>query len=147
MESVTKRYNDQLKDTDKTDNIMEISEICRGNKILISLPNSEIRIPNLEVEVQGISIFGEIECLNTPQKDGYTIDVRHCSGIAINKENLTGIGLIHYDDHLYENGSYTLRMGLKLSTEYTKWGIYFNNSWIKDVEYIHEIQNLITFLK
>lgn len=121
---------------------MEISEICRGNKILISLPDSEIRIPNLEVEVQGISIFGEIECLHTPQKEGYAIDVRHCSGVKITEQKIVDLGLSKYKD-----GSFRIRKYTRLLFKNNRWQIIINNGRIKDVEYIHEIQNLITFLK
>ncbi|AGM14111.1 hypothetical protein P2559Y_0048 [Croceibacter phage P2559Y] len=119
---------------------MEISEICRGNKILISLPDSKIRIPNLEVEVQGISIFGEIECLHTPQKEGYTIDVRHCSGVPITANILHNLKFENVADFWSDIDN---RLSILLTSDC---GVVFlnflENSRLKEIKYLHELQNL-----
>lgn len=124
---------------------MEISEICRGNKILISLPNSKLRIPNLEVEVQGISIFGEIECLHTPQKEGYTIDVRHCSGVEIKDKYLTDLGFVktELDDQIIFKNDKNIALIFRFGT----FGFYKEGTFISLIEYVHEFQNLLKFIK
>lgn len=125
--------------TNPKNKIMEIQEITKGSKILISMPSAKIRIPNVEVEVQGITIFGEVMALNTPHVEGVRIPMIHCAGIPITEKGLEGLGLKNdLDFYDFPNDTeYPTTRILHIDGNYR---LILNDRFYKNVNYIHEVQ-------
>lgn len=86
---------------------MELSatELRIGNWILIPYQNSPIAIPAHETQVQGITIFGEIQTNNTPEHEGLKTHYNHVSGIPLTEEWLLKFGFKYQDrDVSHGNG-------------------------------------------
>lgn len=126
---------------------MKSSDFRKGNLILVSFPGEEVRIPNAKVKVQGITLFGEILCCNTPQVNGFAIGAKYCAGVPISEDELVGLGFnrkyvndkpVWVTDHyMFNDGIFYVKLKNKGFASFIAF-----NSFLKDIKYVHELQNL-----
>lgn len=123
-----------------------LNEFRVGNKILVPNIESTVLIPSIEVEVQGITIFGEIECLNTPQHAGLTISTKKVSGIKLTEEWFLRYGFIHdKEEEIFNRHD----ICFSYSENYKGYKLYVQHEYEigREIEYVHELQNLYFALK
>ena len=112
-----------------------------GNLILIPNIESKVLIPCIVSKIQGITIFGEIEVLHTPEHNGLSINNKHVSVIDITENWLKKAGFrLNYDRWHFPSDSY-FEISL-IDSEYVltiNEGEYETNTKVK---YVHQLQNL-----
>jgi hypothetical protein len=130
---------------------MQPQEFRIGNLVMTCTPEMDIMIPHIIAKVQGIGIFGDVEFCNTTEHSGFKMNPKHIIGVPIGSKRLDFAGFTrkHSDDgtewfhmkHFEIRLSQTIRIE-DFDDDIYKWEIFFRQTLITDIQYVHELQNL-----
>lgn len=132
-----------------------------GNWIKTCTPDMEIMIPHLESQVQGITIFGELEFDHSFHQNGFRMPPKHTVGIPITDEWMRKFGFIKNKYWLSSDTIYWELPGklglfyicqIKNAVGVNKFSLCYptrNGTYSPDIHgfyYVHNLQNLINCL-
>ena len=122
---------------------MNVTELRIGNWVKTCTPNMEIMIPDLNVPVQGITIFSEIEFNHSATVQGFKMNLNHIVGIELTAALMLKCGFKRKNFSKQTKDDYWIHDKLpKELTYYLPYGtmsMYISNIPIK---YLHQLQNL-----
>lgn len=121
---------------------MKVNELRIGNWVLIPYQNSPIAIPAHETQVQGITIFGEIQTNNTPEHEGLKTHYNHVSGIPLTEEWLLKFGFITHDNHDYFIDISSVCDIHSWFSVFKADDFYYIDAFDIKIRYVHQLQNL-----
>lgn len=123
---------------------MEARDLRIGNWVKTCMPNMEIMIPVLEAEVQAVYMFGEIEFCHRPDKEGFTMPVKHITGIPLSGEwamkNCNSHTHYHDGVVVYDFGPF--KIYTQNSSLWVADGLSSFSNKFEHIKFVHQLQNL-----
>ena len=115
---------------------MKVEELRIGNLVKTCIPNMEIMIPCIDLKVQGITIFSEIEFGHEPYSEGFKMPVKYITGIPLSEPLLRNAGFSGNDVLITDNIRVIISEDFEVSV------VKDNTAIAVECKYIHQLQNL-----